>query len=67
MSFDTLVHGRTAETTAPRGAQVDELEQNLRRIESDFTIDASRLKQIVARFQEELEDGKGQQDDDFLP
>lgn len=67
MSFDTLVHGRTAEKTAPRGAQADDLEQNLSRIESDFTIEASRLKQIVARFQEELEDGKDQQDEYFLP
>ncbi|PIA93195.1 Hexokinase [Cercospora beticola] len=66
MSFDTLVHGRTAETTTPRGAQVDELEQNLRRIESDFIIDASRLKQIVARFQEELEDGL-QRDEQNIP
>ncbi|PPJ56244.1 hypothetical protein CBER1_06375 [Cercospora berteroae] len=66
MLFDTRVHGRTAETTAIRGALPDDLEHQLRRIESDFTIDASKLKQIVARFQEELDEGL-QRDEQNIP
>ncbi|KAM3419667.1 Phosphotransferase [Cercospora zeina] len=57
MSFDTLAFSRTTPSTAPRGASSSGLDSHLRQIEEAFLIDASKLKQIVARFEEELDEG----------
>lgn len=58
MSFDALVHGRAATRTTTETTLPAAVEMQLRQIEDDFTIDTAKLKQIVTRFQEELEEGE---------
>lgn len=63
MSFDALVHGHAATQTIPQTTLPAEVEKQLRQIEDDFTIDTAKLKQIVTRFQEELEEGEYSSDE----
>ena len=58
MSFDSLVYGRAMTQTTTQITLPAEVEKQLRQIEDDFTIDTAKLKEIVTRFQEELEEGE---------
>lgn len=54
MSLDTLAHG----SAAAQAGLPEELEKSLKQLESELTIGTQKLKEIVARFEEELQDGE---------
>jgi hexokinase len=54
MAFDTLIHGQGhSQRTLP-----SDLEQEVGKLEDEFTVDTTKLKKIVVRFEEELREGK---------
>ena len=54
MAFDALVRGQSNSQIA----LPDELGSALQQLESEFLVDTPKLKQIVARFEEELREGR---------
>ncbi|KAF7189333.1 Hexokinase [Pseudocercospora fuligena] len=54
LAFDALVHGKKSSSAS----LPDDMEEALQRLESEFTIQSSKLKEIISRFQEELQDGR---------